>query len=376
MIRRSLAVAAAALSLAACGSSSKSTAPATSSYKAAASVGDFLRITIHHDTKTIDYTNSTNGDAGTVPYTVRADGCIDITDPHGDLVLACEIPGVAIVAKGDHLGPNGNRQPALLFGVESVPLTKADFKGKSYNYMQFRTQEGGMEVGHLAFDAATGDMSGTSYWPLGTLMANLTGVRPAYQSLAVASSALSDDASLGAVTLVDVNGNGIASTDIIFGTATGSFVVDTPQGAIFGFKAAASSAFDPTKAGSYTAIVYGRDATFTLVQNAPGIESGTPSIDMANVVIGASGSIRITQGSTVIVDTTLSPFAGSAYQGPGKVVDPCPGLFYFTDHNNSPVFVSFFDQAFSFAQFTPQQAPQGVTPATYHYAYGVGVRAP
>jgi hypothetical protein len=369
MIRRSLAVVA-AVSLAACGGS-KSTPPATSSYKAAASVGDFLRITVHHDTKTIDYTNSTNGDTGTVPYTVRADGCIDITDPHGDLVLACEIPGVAIVAKGDNLGPNGNRQPALLFGVESVPLTKADLKGKSYNFMQFRTQEGGMEVGHTATDAVTGDMAGTSYWPLGALMA----LSP-YHSLAVASSAMTDDATLGAVTFMDVNGNGIASKNTIFGTATGSFIVDTPQGSVIGFKASASSAFDPTKAGTYTAIVYGRDATFTLVQNAPGIESGTTSIEMASVVIGASGSIRITQGSTVVVDTTLSPFAGSAYQGPGKVVDPCPGLFYFTDQHNSPVFVSFFDQAFSFAQFTPNQAPQQGTPATYHYAYGIGVRSP
>ena len=64
------------LSTAGCGSkSSTSTSTpvvpvsATRSYNGTASVGDFLTITLDSTARTLTYTNHSNGDACTVPYT-------------------------------------------------------------------------------------------------------------------------------------------------------------------------------------------------------------------------------------------------------------------------------------------------------------------
>ncbi len=65
-----------------CGTSTTSTSiGAIRNYNGTASVGDFLTITINSTAGTIDYNNHTNGDAGTVPYTVNSDGTYTVTDP-------------------------------------------------------------------------------------------------------------------------------------------------------------------------------------------------------------------------------------------------------------------------------------------------------
>ena len=62
--------------LAGCGPTSKIAAPQSGarSYNGTASVGDFLTISIDSNAQTITYKNYTNGEAGTVPYTVNSDG--------------------------------------------------------------------------------------------------------------------------------------------------------------------------------------------------------------------------------------------------------------------------------------------------------------
>jgi hypothetical protein len=77
-----------------CGSQTLLTATGTSvprSYNGTASVGDFLSITLDPAAQTLLYTNLSNGDSGTVPYTVNADGTYTLNDPHGNLVAAYEV---------------------------------------------------------------------------------------------------------------------------------------------------------------------------------------------------------------------------------------------------------------------------------------------
>jgi type 1 glutamine amidotransferase len=93
-------------------SSSSSSASAVRSYNGTASVGDFLTISIDSTTQTITYDNLTNGETGTVPYTVNADGTYTITDPQGNLLAGYELPGFAFLVEAAKAGPSQNT-PAL-----------------------------------------------------------------------------------------------------------------------------------------------------------------------------------------------------------------------------------------------------------------------
>jgi phosphate transport system regulatory protein PhoU len=61
---------------------------AVRNYNGTASVGDFLTISIDSNAHTVNYFNYSNGDSGTVPYTVNVDGTYTMTDPQGNLLDA------------------------------------------------------------------------------------------------------------------------------------------------------------------------------------------------------------------------------------------------------------------------------------------------
>jgi hypothetical protein len=140
--------------LAGCNSTSKLAAPqsAVRSYNGTAAVGDFLTISIDSAALTITYKNYTNGDTGTVPYTVNADGTYTVTDPQGNLLAAYEVPGTALLVEAANAGPTHDTD-ALITAIESKPATINTFAGRSFNYLQFRTSSGGVELGTVAIDA-------------------------------------------------------------------------------------------------------------------------------------------------------------------------------------------------------------------------------
>ena len=57
-----------------CASNFTSSATSPRSYNGAASVGDFLTITLDPAAHTLKYTNLSNQDTGTIPNTVNSDG--------------------------------------------------------------------------------------------------------------------------------------------------------------------------------------------------------------------------------------------------------------------------------------------------------------
>ena len=113
---------------------------------------------------TITYTNLSNGDSGTAPYTVNANGSFTITDPAGNLIAAYEVPGYALLIQSAKSGPTHNT-PALITAVESGPITLNTFANHSYNYMSFRTSFGGLEIGSISIGTTTA--TNTNYWPYG-----------------------------------------------------------------------------------------------------------------------------------------------------------------------------------------------------------------
>ena len=251
-------------------------ADVTRAYNGTASVGDFLTITLDTTTLTISYSNLSNGDSGSFPYTVNADGSYTLNDPNGNLLSAYEIPGYALLIQAAKAGPNHNTS-ALITAVETGPISLTTFSGNSYNYIQFRTAAGGLEVGSVSIAGTSGTNS--SYWPYGHFSQGSGGT---FNSGALDFSQMKEASSGNYIYGPD--GGGGTGDDYIFGTASGFFIVDTPNGSIIGLPKAASSAFDPSVAGTYNGVFYSKVNAQT---GAGNVETGTASTSQATIVVTA-----------------------------------------------------------------------------------------
>ena len=121
-------------------------------YNGNASVGDFLTITLESTAHTLTYSNPSNGDAGTVPYTVHPDGTYSLNDPTGKLIAAHEVPGYALLIQAAKNGATHDAV-ALTTTVQSNPISITTMENYAYNYLQFRTAAGGVEAGSVQVDA-------------------------------------------------------------------------------------------------------------------------------------------------------------------------------------------------------------------------------
>jgi len=355
------------LALAGCGGSGGSlqSIPATTTtrqYSGSASVGDFLSIAVDNNAHTIAYTNKSNGDTGTVSYTVNADGSYAITDPTGNFTSAYEIPNYAMVIAANKTGPNHNT-PALVTAVASAQISASTFGSQSYNTLSFRTNAGGLEAGSVTVGANVANLTMSSYWPLGASQNPASAFNN--QTLTPASVTVASTGNY--LTLGDPQGS-----DYAFGTPNGLFVVDTGNGTVFGLPKAATKAFDPSVAGTYSTIVYEKKNVTTGNNN---VESGVGALSNVTITVDSSANVTVrnSQGATVAT-ATMTPVADAAYlNGPGKLSDPCFGLFTFrltTATSQQDVFAAFESHTLLFATFT-QAIP--ATGQPYSYSYGVGL---
>jgi len=344
--------------------------PASRVYHGTASVGDFMTITVDAGAGTIAYTDLSNNTSGTVPYTVNSDGTYTLNDPTGNLLAAYEVPNYALLIQAAKTGPNANT-PALVTAVESGQISLATFESQAYNYMQFRTAAGGMEVGSVTINTqGTGAISG--FWPYGSYNQGNQSSGP-FDSGTIDLSEAQLDPSGTFLKVPDPGNNG--TFDYIFGTANGIFAVDTPNGAILGLKKATGEAFDPAVAGSYKAIYYQKTAAST---GAGNVETGTPSLGNATLVVTSAGQVTVTdaQGNQM-AQGTLTPVAEVSYLygSTGELTDPCYGVFTFRITSASAqqdVFVTFMGQAMLFSSFTANLP--WASSGTYNYFYGVGLK--
>jgi len=358
----------AVLFLAVVGCSTSPTTPATTpsttrAYNGTASVGDFLTITLDSSAQTISYTDVSNGQVGVVPYTLNSDGTYTLNDSEGNLVAAYEVPNYALLIQAAKTGP-GESTPALITAVESGQISQSTFLGHAYNYMQFRTAAGGVDIGSVSINGQ-GIGSISSYWPYGALTQSGT-----FNSGSINISQAQEDSS---GTFLKMSDQG--STDYVFGTANGIFAVDTANGAILGLQKASSKAFDPSFAGTYRAIYYQKVNATTGNGN---VETGTPSLDNASISVSNAGKVTIsdTQGN-VLVQATLTPVADASYLygSSGQLQDPCYGLFTFrvtSGSSQQDVFMTFMGNAMLFSSF--QANLPWSAGGTYNYFYGVGLK--
>jgi len=349
-----------------------STAPTSTSairnYNGTASVGDFLTITINSATSTIDYTNHTNGDTGTVPYTVNNDGTYAVTDPQGNLLEAFEVPGFVLVVESAKSGPTHNT-PAIITAIESVPTSITNLAGQNFNYMQWRTAAGGLEVGNVSI-ASSGDIMHDSFHPAGVLN------QPAdyFGGGSFPASSIEEDTSGDFFTIHETQG----SDDVVFGTQNGLWAVDGGNGAILGLPKASTKAFDPTTAGTYTAIYYEKAGAQTGQGN---VETGTASQGKATLTIGANGSVTLIDiQNNTLASGTLVAVADSSYIYDGTMntlSNPCNGMFTARvtagNGDRQDFFVSFQGKAAVFGSFQTA-VPVVAQPPTYTYFYGVGLK--
>ncbi|WLT32578.1 hypothetical protein [Geothrix sp. PMB-07] len=375
-----LSVSCLALLLVACGGggSTVSTTPAApppvatptvNAYSGTASVGDFLQITLDATAHTIQYKNLSNGDSGTVSYATNADGTYAITDPTGNLQTAYEVPGYALIIKANKTGAD-HATPSLITAIQTQPITRVSISNRSYNYMQFRTNSGGVEVGSLKINSS-GDVAIESFWPYG----EQSGSGAFHTGSPVTGSAILTDPSGSFLKVPDDGGK----FDYIFGTTGGFFAVDTPNGGIVSLNKAATKDFLASYAGSYKSIAYRKVGAHTGMGNVE--TSTTPGwLWSATIDISATGLVQISDGSAPFITAQLIPLADAAYlQGAGKLADPCNGLFtlrYTTTANGityqRDVFVTFLDHSLLFSSFKTALPMNGGN--DYEYCYGVGLK--
>jgi hypothetical protein len=336
------------------------------SYNGTASVGDFLTIKVDSSSNTIAYENRTNGQSGTVPYSINADGTYTVTDPQGNILTAYEVPGYAMVVEAAKAGSNQNT-PALITAVESAPATILDFAGKDFNYIQFRTAAGGVEIGSVSIDAQ-GNIQHDGYFP----MALIWGNGQYFGSGTIAASSITEDPSGNSFTINEQD----SSKDVVFGTQNGLFAVDTGNGTILGLPKSTSKDFSAASAGTYKGIYYEKANAQTGGNN---FEIGTPTQGSGTVTVAADGTITIKDSQNVIMATgTLVPVADSSYLYDGtanKLADPCFGLFTVrnaTVNSQQDLFVSFQGNAVIFGSF--QSTLPGNNGNPYTYFYGVGLK--
>ncbi len=335
---------------------------AVRSYNATASVGDFLTISIDSTAQTITYKNYTNRETGTAPYTVNSDGSYTIADPHGNLLAGYEVPGFVMMIEAANAGPNKNTQ-ALITAVESVPSSINTFAGQGFNYIQFRTAAGGLEVGTITIDAQ-GNAQHDGYWPFGVFSQSL------FNGGSVAASSVTEDPSGNFFTINEGQGS-----DYAFGTPSGFFVVDTASGTILSLPKASVKTFNPTNAGTYAAVYYEKSNAQTGQGN---VETGTPSEGQGSITISSSGGMTISdsEGNTLATGT-LAAVADTPYLYDGTentLSDPLFGMFTFrmsTGGVQQDVFVQFQSNAVIFSSFQTALPIAGYAPYTYYYGVGL-----
>ena len=333
------------------------------SYNGTASVGDFLTIDLDPAAQTITYKNYTNGETGTVPYTMNSDGTYTITDPDGNLLSAYEVPGTVMMVEAANAGPNKD-SVALITAIETAPASIDTFAGRNFNYSQFRTSTGGIELGTVSVDS-DGNITHGSYWPFGVISQDSS-----FNSGYFPASSVTEDASGNFFSIDEASG-----TDYVFGTQNGFFAVDTGAGTLLSEPKAASKDFDATTAGTYKALFY-KKINAQMGQN--NFESGTASEDKGTVTIAADGSVVIADSlGNTMASGTLQAIADTPYIYDGTantMSDPLYGMFTFrtSDTSQQDVFVTFQGNAVIFSSF--KTGLPLVQNGVYEYFYGVGLK--
>ncbi len=343
-------------------------------YNATASVGDFISIQIDDDAGTIAYQNRSNGDSGTATFTVDpSTGIYTITDPDGVLVSGYEVPGFAVILRAEDTGPTHD-EPSIITAITNDQVSPSDMTSGNYNYMQFRTNGGGVELGYLSM--APAGITAGGFWPYGGRPGEVSQDPPLEPGflpddlLPAADIVQGSDSTHLTISYMD---SGVLQTSYLFRTTGGFFAIDTPNGGLVCVRAADDKDYDPAVAGDYRSMIYRKVDAVTDMSN---VETGTQSIGSYTITLDAAALVVVTDGVTEIARGTLVPVEDSPHiYGTNKLSDPCHGAFTFRQVSGTvtiDVFVMFIEDALLISSFRSDTNE----PGEYDYFYGVGLRDP
>lgn len=330
------------------------------SYQTTASVGDFLEVSFHSRTQTVSYKNRTNGfSASAVPYTVDTAGVVTFDDPNKHLLHAIELPGHSVVVDVDHAGKDKSER-ALAFGAVTRTFGTSDVKPGAYVQMQFRTRDGGLEVGTVDLGVSGGVVSvdRKGYWPRGAVGAGAYVSSPTDFSFPTSSSPKS-------FLSVKETADGKSETTFLFPTVEG-LAFDLPSGNMLLFPAKDTKAFDPSVAGTYEVLTYEKTWAHGGGDGVP--EPGVVGVRRESVVVGADAHVEFV---STAFGGKLSAVADTVLADPGHLAAASTHGLYRTvleDSGARELFVTFTKTGLVFGWFE-----SGVGDS-FEYGYGAGVR--
>jgi hypothetical protein len=311
-----------------------------SHYSSSATAGDFLTLNKTNYTS-LDWKNVTSNTNGTANFTKDTNGIMTFDANTGGFINGVEIPGYALILSSDKSGVHSD-QNAVIMGVSFQPFSVSSIAGKIYNYMQFRTQNGGCEVGYVSIASESGTSAGiihSGYGPYNFLSGrsdifsdNRNNPMTLNESDVSADKAYAEIAD-------SQSQNGFK--DRVFRSNFG-FCVDLEQGSLFGLPAADSSAFTTAYAGIYDTILYRKAVT----GNQNNIEIGTSNVKLYTVTITSDANISISDNlftsSTLIpwVDTGATKYGSNDWLKTDAEAAKCKGLF-FAPNDSAELFVAF-----------------------------------
>jgi hypothetical protein len=347
-------------------------------YQGTAAVGDFLDVVIDPTAMTLTYSNAANNTSGVVPYTVAADGSYDFHDPDGNVLRGIELPNYALVLDLDHAGPHRDTR-SFAFAIQKTPISVATVQNSTDVVMQFRTAEGGMNVGCATITWPTVNID--EYWPY----ALLTGETP-YRHSSGTEMNIHDDPSGTFLVVPEADGQ----FSYVFGTPSGMMAIDNPNGNMIAFPQPLPG--DPdTTAGEYASLIYNRknvpvntgptpgdggaqdggDGDAGYASASPSIAQPPPSIDKVKISVDQFGFVTVTDETGAVVDRGRLSVDLRQLPGTGQFQDPCSGLFLLDQGargNGQLVFLAFVDRAVLIASFFDRGDGH------YDYFYGAGLK--
>ncbi len=137
-------------------------------YSGSAPVGDFWTVALDARAGTLTYRNNAiadataDGAAGVLPATLVGGVLTAVADASGNVVGVLEVPDTALLLNVTKAGPAGD-QASLVVCVVRAPFVPSAVVGVGeYNYLQFRTKNGGGGIGTASVNA-DGDLVVTAY---------------------------------------------------------------------------------------------------------------------------------------------------------------------------------------------------------------------
>ena len=103
-------------------------------------------------------------------------------------------------------------------------------------------------------------------------------------------------------------------------------------------------------------------------------QAGFQQVMAGTLAISATGAVTVTDevGTPAVSSAALTPLGSTDLIGTGKLEDPCPGLFRFSNGDTSAprdIYLAFMTDAVLIASFTYHTSS-----GRYDYFYGVGLR--